>query len=978
MKKSSYCFIFLLIITGLFSCTQEKYRVISKTDANGYSYETISNDPLKTRIYTLENGLKVYLTVNKDEPRVQTLIAVRAGSTSDPVETTGLAHYFEHLMFKGTEKIGTVNWEEEQPVLKEISDLFEQHRATDDPDEKLAIYQTIDSLSQVAASFVATNEYDKLVSSLGAKRTNAGTSYDLTVYMNDIPSNELEKWMILEGERFGDVVLRLFHTELETVYEEYNMYNDMDRSRANEALMKALFKKHPYGRDVIGLPEHIKNPSIENIYDFYRTFYVPNNMAVILAGDFDPEETIKLVDEHFGDKESRPLPEITQPVEDNITEPVVEELYGPDAEFMTMAFRFDGTGSEDQKYVTLIDMILSNSQAGLIDLNLNQKQKVLRSGAYASFLDEYGMHVFYGNPREGQTLEEVKDLLLEEIEKLKNGEFEDWMLEAVINDLRLTEIRRQESNSARAFTLLNGFIYGQDRVDQLAFIDELEKITKEELVQFAKDHYNENYVVVYKRFGEKQEEDKVDKPPITPVPINRDLQSDFAKEFAAMESDEIDPVFIDFKEAIKKDGLTEGVDFYYLKNETNELFNLYYIIDMGKDHDLELPIAVNYLPYLGTDKYSPAELQQEFFKLGISLGVNTGNDRSYVYISGLEKSFDKAMELLEHVLSSAKPDQDAYDEYVKGILKNRMDNKKNKNTILWTGMFNYGKYGPFSPTTNILSEDELSNLDPAELTELIREIYSYRHKIFYYGQNDMGSVKQKISEYHIIPDELQDYPEPAEYTELATSDNKVYFVDYDMTQANIVFLSRDQKFDAELIPPARLFGEYFGGGLSSIVFQEIRESRGLAYSAFAAYSLPDKQDKYNYTYAFVGTQADKLKEATDQMLHLMNDMPRAEKQFELAKESLIKQINTERIIKSNIFWTYMSNMDRGIDYDIRKDVYEEVPTMSLDDLNAFFEEHIKGNNYTFLVLGKKGNIDMKVLGRIGKVEELTLEEIFNY
>lgn len=131
---------------------------------------------------------------------------------------------------------------------------------------------------------MATNEYDKLVSSLGAKNTNAGTSYDQTVYINDIPSNELEKWLTLESERFGDVVLRLFHTELETVYEEYNMYNDMDDSRASNALMEGLFPSHPYGRDVIGLPEHLKNPSMVNIYNFYRTFYVPNNMAIVLSG----------------------------------------------------------------------------------------------------------------------------------------------------------------------------------------------------------------------------------------------------------------------------------------------------------------------------------------------------------------------------------------------------------------------------------------------------------------------------------------------------------------------------------------------------------------------------------------------------------------------------------------------------------------------------------------------------------------------
>ncbi len=977
MKKIAF-FLTLGVLFGFFSCTTEKYRTETKTDSNGYSYETVTNDPLDTRVYTLENGLKVYLSVNKDQPRIQTLIPIRAGSASDPVETTGLAHYFEHLMFKGTQKIATTNWEEESKLIQQISDLFEQHKSTQDPAQKLIIYHQIDSLSQLSAQYVATNEYDKLVSSLGAKGTNAGTSYDMTVYINDIPSNELEKWLRLESERFGEVVLRLFHTELETVYEEYNMYNDMDDSRASNALMEGLFSTHPYGRDVIGLPEHLKNPSMVNIYKFYHTFYVPNNMAIILTGDLNPDRTIQLVDQYFGSKKPAELPAITQPVEEPITQPVVKEVSGPDAESVNLAFRFGEYNSTDRKYVTLLDQILSNSQAGLIDLDLNQQQKVLRAGSYAQFLNDYGIHLFYGNPRQGQTLEEVKDLLLGEIEKVKKGEFDDWMLEAVINDFRLNEIRREESNASRAFTLVSGFINGTDRKTQLSFIDEMEKITKAELIKFVNEHYKDNYVVVYKRLGEKDAVEKVEKPPITPVPVNRDLQSDFAKEFSEIPSEDFKPVFLDFEKEISKESFQEGVEYYYMKNPTNELFNLNYIIDMGKNHDRNLPIAVNYLPYLGTDKYSPADLQKEFFRYGLRMGVSAGNERSYVYISGLQKSFDKGVELLEHVLSSAKADPAAYTEYVKGILKERADRKLNNSTILWGAMFNYGKYGPVSPFTDILTEEQLNAINPDALTDLIKGIYAYKHKIFYYGQEEMGKVKEMLSTHHKIAESLKEYPQPVVYQELETKQNQVYFVDYDMTQVNLLLVSKDQLFDRSLYPPARLFGEYFGSGLSSIVFQEIREARGLAYSAMASYALADKPERSNFSYAFVGTQADKLMEATNTMLGLMNNMPRAEIQFNMAKESIIKQLNSERIIKAQIFWTYMSNLDKGINYDIRKEIYDNVQTMTIDDLNAFFDQHIKGKAYTYLVLGKKGDVRLDLLEKIGPVKELTLEEIFNY
>ncbi|MCF8369707.1 MAG: insulinase family protein [Bacteroidales bacterium] len=971
----------LLAFFALFvsSCTQEGNQVETITDSNGFTYEYIKGDPSQARIYTLENGLKVYLSYNADEPRVSTLIGVRAGSTSEPEETTGLAHYFEHMMFKGTDEIGTLDWEKEKAALDQISDLFEAHRATNDSLEKKFIYQQIDSVSQIAASYVAANEYDKMVSSLGAKRTNAGTSYESTVYINDIPTNEFEKWLKLESERFKDIVLRLFHTELETVYEEFNMYQDMDRSRANKALMEGLFPTHPYGRSVIGLPEHLKNPSLVNIYKFAETWYRPNNMAVAIAGDIQPEEAIVLINKYFGSLEANPeLPDLPIIVEEPITEPIVKEVVGPDAESLSLAFRFEGDDTGNEYYVSMIDMILSNSQAGLIDINLNQKQKVLRAGGYSYFLRDYGLHSFYGQPREGQSLEEVKDLILGEIEKIKKGEFDDWLMEAVVNDMRLTEIRRDESNFARAYGYISTFIDKKPYSYKLNYINELEKISKDQLVQFAIDNYKNNYVVVYKRTGENTGLVKVEKPKITPIEINREDQSEFYKEFSAEETPDIDPVFVDFANEISSESLNSGIEVSYIKNKTNELFELQYIIDMGKNHNLLLPLAFEYLPYLGTSKYSAEDLQKEFFKYGLTMDVYASNDRCYVNISGIGKSFDKGVELLEHVLSNVEPDQDAYNDYVDGILKSRNDAKLNKNTILWSGLFNYGKYGSKNPFTHIISDTDLKNIDPSELTTLLREIYAYKHRMFYYGSEELADVIPVLEKYHNVPEVLLDYPAPVLFVEQESSANNVYFVDYDMSQVNIILMAKGPQFDKNLIPPARLFGEYFGGGLSSIVFQEIREARGLAYSAFSAFADPQKKDQSYFVYGFVGTQVDKLKEATDALLDLMNNMPKAQKQFDLAKESILKKIETERIIKTNIFWTYQRNLDRGIDYDIREDVYNYVKDVDMNNFSEFFDNYIKDNNYSFLILANKNEVDMNVLGQLGTVKELRLKEVFNY
>lgn len=974
--KNLYFLMFVLIISGLISCSSDQYRTRQHVDSNGYKYETVTNDPFRARIYTLDNGLKVYLTIDKDEPRIQTLIAVRAGSNFDPPETTGLAHYFEHMMFKGTDEIGTIDWENERILIEKISDLYEAHRKTDDPEEKKNIYAKIDSISGIAAQYAVANEYDKINSSIGSKGLNAGTSNEYTVFMNNIPANQFEKWLKLEKERFSNPVLRLFHTELETVYEEFNMSQDNDNRKANRTLMSGLFQKHPLGtQTVLGDPIQLKNPSMENIMNYYNTYYCSNNMAFCLSGDFEFEETIKLIDKYWGSfRKNENIPSANSPQEDPIKQPIIKEVKGPKAEFLRLGFRFDGVNTPDEKYVTLIDNLLSNAQAGLIDLDLVQSQKVLSAGAYSNFYTDYGIHVFYGTTRQGQTLEEVKDLLLAEIEKIKKGEFDEWLIEAVINDMHLRAIKQQESNY-KAFKFVNAFIKQVDWEESVQFINELSKITKKEIVDFANKHYKDNYVVVYKRTGKDNTVTKLEKPQITPIELNRAAESEFYKEFVSIQPEKLNPVFIDFSKEIKKENLAKGVDLNYIKNKTNELFSISYIIDMGKNNIRELPIAVNYLPYLGTDQYTPSELQQELFKLGLSMNVSTGEDRSYVTISGLDKSFGEGLKLLEHILDNVKPDQEIFDEYVQGILKKRQDNKLNNNVILWSAMLNYAKYGELSPFTNILTGKELLAMNPEFLTDILKGLYNYEHQVFYYGPRNEEDVKILLEKNQTIPETLKPHPPEFEYLEKPTDKNIVYFVDYDVVQAKIVMLSKDGEFNKDIIPESRLFQEYFG---SNIVFQDIREARGLAYSAFASFSVPGEKEKSNYIFTYVATQADKLKDATSEFLEILNDMPKAPIQFEAAREAILTKIETERITKDDIFWTYLENKDRGIDYDIRKDVYDYVKKATLEEFANFFNEYISNKKYVYLILGNKNLLNMSAMRSLGEVRELSLEEIFGY
>jgi len=229
-----------------------------------------------------------------------------------------------------------------------------------------------------------------------------------------------------------------------------------------------------------------------------------------------------------------------------------------------------------------------------------------------------------------------------------------------------------------------------------------------------------------------------------------------------------------------------------------------------------------------------------------------------------------------------------------------------------------------------------------------------------------------------MPETLTPLPEAKKFEYQNTDNNKVYFVDYDMVQADIMMIAKGPLFDKTLMPMSELFNEFYGRGLSSIVFQEIRESKGLAYSAYASYSAPSKKEDPHFLRAFVGSQPDKLKDAVGEMIKLMNEMPEADKQFEMAKEALLSKMESERLIKTRVFWSYLNNLDKGLDYDIRKDNYETIKRATLDDMKQFFDNQVKGNQFTIALIANKKDLNKEVLASFGNVVELNKDELFPY
>lgn len=942
-------------------------------------YETVKNDPMKARIYTLDNGMKVYMSVNNEEPRIQANIAVRVGGKNDPSETTGLAHYFEHLMFKGTPNFGTSDYAAEKPLLDEIEALFEVYRVTEDEAERAAIYHKIDSISYLASDYFIPNEYDKLMSFIGSEGTNAFTSTDMTVYVEEIPSNQFENWARIQADRFMNPVLRGFHTELETVYEEKNMSLTEDFSKALETLDGMLFPDHPYGQQtVLGTQEHLKNPSITNIKNYHKTYYVPNNIAICLCGDFNPDQMIKVIEKYFGQmKPNDNLPEVSFTTSSVIETPSEKDVYGLDAEAILIGWKYPGARSEDALIAEVAANVLYNGSAGLIDLNVNQQQTILGAIGMSYSRPDAGELILLGNPKQGQTLHEVRDILLEEVAKLRNGEFDESVLSGTINNMKLSQMKSLEDNGSRANMFVQSFINGTDWKDEVRAIERMQEITKEDIVEWAGRYLGaNNYAAVYKRMGEDKDVIKVTAPKITPIKSNRDKMSTFLEEITSTEVKPIEPAFIDYTTALSQYEV-DGLNVLYVQNEVNEIAELSYRFHTGTQNDPALSLASDYLSYLGTPTRSAEEIAQEMYQLACSFHIHTGASATNIYVEGLSENMDAAMTIVEDLIYNAVPDEDILANLKADMFKERADAKLNQG-LCFSALQNYIFLGKDFIKRTTLTDKEIEALTSEELLGKIRSLMECSHEVSYYGPATEDELSTLIRTNHRITEDLKpleiSYP-----VAVSTPTSKVYLAPYDAKQIYYLqYSNNEEKLDLASDAQIRLYNEYFGGGMNSIVFQEMREARGLAYSALGRLLEPEhKDDCYKY-FAFIATQNDKMQTAIEAFDEIINDMPESETAFSIAKESLTTQYRTERITGRSILRSYKTDREMGINESRSKKIYENLSQLTLEDIKNTQKKWVEGRTYSYGILGDIESIDTKYLKTLGPVEILTLEDIFGY
>jgi zinc protease len=942
------------------------------------NFKEVAGDPLKVREYTLDNGLKVFISPNKSEPRIQTLVLVKAGSIHDPADATGLAHYLEHMLFKGNDNFGTVDYAKEKIELDKITNLFEELKASKDTSERKTIYHKIDSVSGVAAQYACPNEITQMFSQIGAKGTNAYTSKEFTGYINNIPSNQLKNWLKIESERYTNPVLRLFHTELEAVYEEKNITLDKADRRMYELFSKAMYPNHNYGlQTTIGTVEHLKSPSMVAIKKFFNTYYVPNNMAVFLSGDVEPDSALALVKEQFGSFESKDVPPYLFNQNHSFDKPQVVHMNSKEEEQFMIGYRFPGAGTHESYMIEMVDMLLANSTAGLIDINVNQHQKAIGAYSYTYVLKDYSTHVMGGQPNKGKSLEQLKELLLSQLDHLKKGEFNEWMLQAVVNDLKKREINSARSNKHRVSSMSSAFGKNIPWEVETKHYARLSEITKQEIVAFVNANYKDNYVAVYRHQLDSSNNVQVQKPAITPIDIPEENRSEFLMDFSKQTPPtSIHPVFVKYSAEIHQSKLDSSRSLFYQKNNQDSLFSMSFVIPIGSNHNPNLSLAFSYVELCGINNLTLAQLNEQWYRLGIDFSIGVGEEESYINLSGLSANMDAGLALMKRQLLAVVPDTAQLQSLKRKNIQLRENALTNKRHLLFTGLKNFLVYDRNSPHMNSLSNKDLLQKTNEELLMSYYSAIRNITEVYYYGPLNQRKVADLVPK---IGDNINQNLALKTFDRTPTGEeNEIFFVDFEMQQAEILMMHKSTQFSKEQLPVLTLFNEYFGGGMSSIVFQEIREKQALAYSVYAGYTKTKKKEDPHYVLAYIGTQADKYQEAIRAMINIMEALPYDSLKFSQAKDAIKQKYASNRIAEHGMIGAYRSDKKLGYEYDKRQDTYQAIDAITFQDVEQFFNKNIKGNKYRIAILGDAKKIDVKKLHEFGTVKQIEFKEIFPY
>jgi predicted Zn-dependent peptidase len=930
------------------------------------------------RTLKLDNGFTVILAEDHSEPKVFGAVVAKVGSKNDPEGTTGMAHYFEHIMFKGTDKIGTVDYEKEKPYLDQIAALYDELAlVAGDEIRRNEILKKINELSIAANEYAIPGEVDKLLKKYSGTNINAYTSYDHTVYHNTFSPNQLEKWIKIYAERFRNPVFRMFQAELETVYEERNMYADRMGAKAIEDLFKCVVKKHPYRNPIIGTVKDLKTPSINKMTQFYKEYYVAGNMGIILVGDFVADEILPYIREAFEALPAGDTPEF--PIDKYKEDPFkIREFYSGryiPLRAGVVCYRGIPVGHPDETALNYCLNILSNgSQTGLLD-RLRIDNKLMFSGAQQLPLNDMGAILVAFVPKLMRSLKKAESETMKVVSQLKSGDFSDELMEALRISFVKDKTRMIEDKEQFGNLLVSLFSCGKSWDDYLAATKQYQTITKQDIIDVANKYFIDNRLVFYNKTGFSSKAEKIAKPPYKALPSkNIGKQSVFANELNQLENKIQSPSFVDFNRDFHYEDIQDNVYLVTGNNPVNDIFTLKIQFGYGKNKDILTELIPEHFNELGTKSKTVGEFRSAMQKLGASYYFTSGRTTVILHVDGFDNNFDETVSLINDYLLNIKADDKQMTKIFQSIKeRNKMERKDH--TALAEAHLNYVIMGEHSTYINRVSVKDVKKLKSEDIVNSFRNAQNHETTIIYVGKIPFDKVKETVRTRIKLPENVQ--PADKSFFEIKGYDSDMISLhNYKKAnQTHTLFYVPGTQGNENDIMTAAFFNQYFGEGMSSIMFHEIRELRSLSYSASARYSFPSRvyAGFKGFMYGSLATQADKTAEAVELVDSLVKQLPQKPELIEVLRNSFKESINTSRPAFRDIPAYGYSLIEQGYKEDLRKIRYDNISLFDMESINKFHENFIKGRPVIYILTGNEHKMELNKLNV--KKQQVKLKDI---
>jgi len=933
---------------------------------------------LQVKELKLSNGLTVWLNEDHTQAKVYGAVVVKAGAKDCP--GTGIAHYFEHIMFKGTDRIGTVDYEAERPWLDSISAQYDLLSQTKDGTQRAAIQEHINELSLKASEYAIPNEFSRLISHYGGSSLNAATSYDVTYYHNTFLPQYIVQWCWLNSERLIHPVFRGFQAELENVYEEKNRSSD-GMGGALETVMGTIFKDHPYGQAILGTTESLKNPRLSDMEAFFKKYYVASNMGLILCGDIDAATLQPLLEKTFGRVQTGPVPTRNIQSMPSISKGTRAEVKLPIPLIKAQALVSAGPTdyAPDAVALTMANSLLTNGKAGYLDSLMNE-HVVMMAMAGNMALNDAGVEFLAAIPKLpfGKKQKAI-DACLAQMDRIKRGDFSNERLEQLKQEALLQAEASLETIEDRAAQMIDAFAQGQTWTTVLQQLETMKNLKREDVISAANKYFSDEYITFVKKFGIDKKE-TLKQPGYKPIePKNADAKSDFACQLEQIPVDNSDIRTIDMKNDATRTIVNPHVTLYTKENPLNDIFTFTLSYLDGTRHTPLLSHLSSYLSELGTDSLKKQQLEAEWLRLGVTLTISSTPSTFNFSLKGRDGRLADGLKLLAHFLSHVQADNKVLKELKQTVKVDDKSFGKEKDNVM-SAMLLWAIYGENSNYLRQPSVKEVKALKDEQFMTLLEELKQYDCEINYCGRLPIETVVALSKE--TLPLQLCVKPRAdIHYTMQQPDADMVFFYHVPKSRQNYVgtyeSLGSIPSWEGRAI--ANLWGQYMGGGMSSVLFQNVREFRSLAYSTGGRLLESDMarhQDDPVAFYTMTGTQADKTLTAMHTVDSLLHHLPVNSANIEASRQEVLNDIQsnfpTFREMGTQVAALYRT----GYSEDPNRQLARWMPTLRTSDVEQFHQQHVAPNKRIWLIIGDRKLINLKQLEKYGKMVELSKEDIF--